>query len=1033
MLMPGVGHVLNTQDIYEGLRAIPVNKAGPKHLALNALYRSAAAWLAPIFAEFLASWWDGRVPYIPQPFKDARLVMLTKPGKVCRGPGDMRPIGLSHPVGKALLRALREKILPWATQFMAYTPQWGYLCGREASDAMSRAFGHCQAVRALCQTQTQSINQRRAGHQRQELVGGLAVALDIAKAFDSVPHGEINLAMQDAKVPPELRQLVLLWITGAQYHVQGDCGNLAVDVGRGVRQGCVLSPLLYILVVARIHTKLRGTFGDEADQLLDYFADDTLFHQEFTSVGDFRQAIDRVGKLLEVLAQAGLCVNDDKTQVLFKLAGSRAKHFLHEVTDARRDGRHLRVSALWAQRFLPICRQAKYLGAQLSYDSYEDATVQHRVTAARATYGRLRRILTSRSNLSLTARVRLWSACVGAGLYYSLDSSGLTNNGLQKVRVLVQKQLRATLIARMPTHITHISNQELLDRLGVCEPGAHILHNMQSQLRRWRENAEHDSPIPIKAQADIGRWRRQRVEELQAQLQLEQKAGRSVLTCPHCGLECANQTVLGSHISQKHSAAPVTFNRLVHSTGGMPRCSGCHVLMSSWARLQKHIEHGACPTPIETGTPEASRTLTRDEGEAPKLEPEREQPKPPPEPTHRVSPSDQPLILQPEVLDIVREHGWRKLASNPTWRPKLAQWCCLCGTWCVSNRAVKMHLAKSHKAVWTQHKHRIETPCKTQLADITVPCGLCGSVSKDPKAHVVACPVLFQSLLISLVTTDGTRSGSELLQALATSGKSTEHNEITERNNSNPFDNTTVDQAAQNRRAAAGKTTATQGQATRAKHATGAGQPGSGHQQTCGGHRQANIEAGGRTSTTASGLRLHLVREHGAGGSSPHDVRHQLGVEKAAGRKSPADHTAFACAHDGVHTDGTPGSPQESCGGPRGTRGSNPGGMVYGTGRVALQNLGPDPGGACGGNPRAHDDHHHGKPYHRGAGGHQGAGSAAQVSCLADASGGCGNDGGEQGGLLHDTNLFTCDIFLFRMEQQAGRPAAPTRKHHNDL
>ena len=50
--------------------------------------------------------------------------MLTKPGKVCRGPEDMRPIGLSHPMGKALLRALREKILPWATEYMAHTPQW---------------------------------------------------------------------------------------------------------------------------------------------------------------------------------------------------------------------------------------------------------------------------------------------------------------------------------------------------------------------------------------------------------------------------------------------------------------------------------------------------------------------------------------------------------------------------------------------------------------------------------------------------------------------------------------------------------------------------------------------------------------------------------------------------------------------------------------------------------------------------------------------------------------------------------------------
>ncbi|CAE7403450.1 pol [Symbiodinium sp. CCMP2592] len=521
MLLAGVGQILTTQDIYDGLQAIPVNKAGPKHLALNSMYKHASAWLAPIYAEFLASWWNGRVPYIPQPFKDAWLVMLTKPGKVCRGPADMRPIGLSHPVGKALLRALREKVQPWATEYMAYTPQWGYLRGREASDAMARAFGHCSAVRALCQSQTQNINHKRAGHQRQELVGGLAVALDIAKAFDSVPHAEINLAMQAAQIPPELRQLVLLWITGAQYHLKGEGGNLTVDVGRGVRQGCVLSPLLYIMVVARLHSQLRSAFGDEADQILDYFADDTLIHQEFTSPQGFREAIERVGKLLEVLAQAGLNINDDKTQVLLRLAGSRAKRMLQEVTETRRDGRQLRVSALWMQRFLPVCKQAKYLGAQLSYEAYEDATLHHRVTAARATYGRLRRILTSRSNLSLTSRVRLWSACVASGLYYALDSSGISNNGLQKVRVLVQKQLRA--IARMPTHITHVSNQELLDRLGVCEPGAHILHNMQGQLRRWQANADHDNPIPIKAQATIGRWRQQRVDELSAQLQLEQK------------------------------------------------------------------------------------------------------------------------------------------------------------------------------------------------------------------------------------------------------------------------------------------------------------------------------------------------------------------------------------------------------------------------------------------------------------------------------------------------------------------------------
>ena len=44
---------------------------------------------------------------------------------------------------------------------------------------------------------------------------------------------------------------------------------------------------------------------------------------------------------------------------------------------------------------------------------------RRRITAA-GNYGRLRKVLTSRSNLSYQARVSLWKACVGATLFYSL-------------------------------------------------------------------------------------------------------------------------------------------------------------------------------------------------------------------------------------------------------------------------------------------------------------------------------------------------------------------------------------------------------------------------------------------------------------------------------------------------------------------------------------------------------------------------------------------------------------------------------------
>ena len=998
----GQGQILETRDILEGLRAIPARKAGPKHLALNIVYKQAASRLAPIITDFLQAWWSGRTPYIPQSFKDAWLIMLPKPGRVCKGPADLRPIGLSHPVGKALLRALRQKILPYATQYMAHTPQWGYLPGREAADSLANAFRHCAEVRALCQTQTLNINSRRAGHKRSEVVGGLAIALDISRAFDTIPHSEINLALQAAGVPGHLRQLVLLWITGARYHVQGDSGTIAVDVCRGVRQGCVLSPLLYILVVARLHDKLREAFGGDADKVLDYYADDTFFHVIFTSRQGLYEAMGRAEQLLATLTKAGLTINDDKTQVLIKLSGSQAKQVYRDLLDERQGTKYVRLTSLWQQRFLPICDKVKYLGARLTYGSFEDAAVHHRVTAARAAYGRLRRILTTRSNLSLASRVGLWTSCVGTCLYYALDSSGVTINGLQQVRVLVQKQLRA--IARLPTHLTHISNQDLLLRLGIEEPGAYILKHMQSLFKRWQANQESDCPIPVKAQESIGQWRRQVRDRLSEQLQQESAAGRTRLQCPYCNLEFPNQSVLGSHISATHAptSKPV-FDRLKHSVEGMPKCSGCRTLFSSWARLQKHIEHGACPSPVEAGgsaisDPSTDRPAERIVEESARV------------PTSQdTTTHEEPLILQPEVREILRQHGWRKLVYDKTWRPKLAQWCALCGTWCASNRAVKMHLAKSHKQVWNFHKHRVETLSKSQLADIQAPCQLCGSGSKDPKSHAVACPVIFQSILLALVSSNGSRSRDQLLQALAAGGESTEpHADGSQAGGDARADND-IQQASQDG-AKQGPQGSRPGSQARCKQGPSGDERSASRSRssaTGGGDGQAHPEASGCTTGSSTGLWLYMVRQHGARRNPANHVRGERGVEEADGKQPTLDQKPAPHVDDELHPGGTGGPDAEDSGRGDHAEGSASGRMVHGSRGLGLQAMGSDQeraGGHQGSSvdPNSLGDHRQGNPDR-----HSGAGQLAQIPSIAAPERGHGNDGGASRSLLHDPGLST--------------------------
>ena len=163
--LQAAGIPFTCEELQASISALPARRAGPRHLACNAFYKQSAASVAPILYEFLQRWWDGGVPYIPQPFKDAWLTMIPKPGRVCKNPSDLRPIGVSNPLGKSILRVIRSKILPYASAFMDTVPQWGFMPGREVSDALSRAFQHCASVRKQCKAQTPSLNRRWEGAQ----------------------------------------------------------------------------------------------------------------------------------------------------------------------------------------------------------------------------------------------------------------------------------------------------------------------------------------------------------------------------------------------------------------------------------------------------------------------------------------------------------------------------------------------------------------------------------------------------------------------------------------------------------------------------------------------------------------------------------------------------------------------------------------------------------------------------------------------------------------------------------------------------
>jgi hypothetical protein len=85
--------------------------------------------------------------------------------------------------------------------------------------------------------------------------------LDVKGAYDAVNHATLqNVLSQEFALPPDLFAAIVGMYCGLQYIVMhGDQVAGVVDVGRGVKQGCPLSPLLYVMYVAGLAAHLQQT------------------------------------------------------------------------------------------------------------------------------------------------------------------------------------------------------------------------------------------------------------------------------------------------------------------------------------------------------------------------------------------------------------------------------------------------------------------------------------------------------------------------------------------------------------------------------------------------------------------------------------------------------------------------------------------------------------------------------------------------------------------------------------------------------
>jgi hypothetical protein len=156
---------------------------------------------------------------------------------------DYRPISLCNLVYKLISKVIANRIKPFLGRSLS-AEQLGFLKGRRIQDAIGAAHECIHSI-------------------KQKNLKALIMKLDLRKAFDSIDWDFLRLVLYSAGFGENLSNWILACVTSANFAVliNGEATSYFKNE-RGLRQGCPLSPYLFILIMEGLSLLLTKNFTE---------------------------------------------------------------------------------------------------------------------------------------------------------------------------------------------------------------------------------------------------------------------------------------------------------------------------------------------------------------------------------------------------------------------------------------------------------------------------------------------------------------------------------------------------------------------------------------------------------------------------------------------------------------------------------------------------------------------------------------------------------------------------------------------------
>jgi len=272
--------------------------------------------------------------------------------------------------------------------------------------------------------------------------------IDYEKAFDRVQHNKLIQILENMDIDEKDIQCIknLYWHQTAKVKSE-DITTADLQINRGVRQGCILSPLLFNIYSEKIFQesiaeenkgiKVNGKFINNIR-----YADDTTIIAD--SIEDLQHLMNKINLHSK---EFGLNINSKKTKFMII---------------SKNPANHSSSSMFIDNDPIERVNKFKYLGCWLNESWTSEQEIKCRVEMARAAFVKYRKILTNR-DININLRLRLTKCYVWSILLYGLESWTLKVTDMNKIEAFEMWTYRRILKISWTSRVT---NSEVLNKLG---------------------------------------------------------------------------------------------------------------------------------------------------------------------------------------------------------------------------------------------------------------------------------------------------------------------------------------------------------------------------------------------------------------------------------------------------------------------------------------------------------------------------------------------------------------------------------------